>query len=43
MKWQGSGDMAAMGKANCFLVVPTDREKIAVGESVSVWLRKDVV
>jgi molybdopterin molybdotransferase len=43
LKWQGSGDIAALGKANCFLVVPADREKIAAGESVSVWLRKDVV
>jgi molybdopterin molybdotransferase len=43
LRWQGSGDIAALGKANCFLVVPSDREKIAVGESVSVWLRKDVV
>jgi molybdopterin molybdotransferase len=43
LKWQGSGDIGALGKANCFLVVPADREKIATGESVSVWLRKDVV
>jgi molybdopterin molybdotransferase len=43
LKWQGSGDIVAQGKANCFLVVPTGREKIAAGESVSVWLRKDVV
>jgi molybdopterin molybdotransferase len=43
LKWQGSGDIAAMAKANCFLVVPAEREKIAAGESVSVLLRKDVV
>jgi molybdopterin molybdotransferase len=43
LKWQGSGDIAALAKANCFLVVPADRAKIAAGESVSVWLRKDVV
>jgi molybdopterin molybdotransferase len=43
LKWQGSGDIAALAKANCFLVVPADREKIAAGESVSVWLRKDVI
>jgi molybdopterin molybdotransferase len=41
--WQGSGDIAALAKANCFLVVPADREKIEAGESVSVLLRKDVV
>jgi molybdopterin molybdotransferase len=43
LRWQGSGDIAALAKANCFLVVPADREMIEVGESVSVLLRKDVV
>jgi len=43
LKWQGSGDIAALTKANCFLVVPAGREKIEAGESVSVLLRKDVV
>lgn len=43
LQWQGSGDIAALAKANCFLVVPADREKIEAGERVSVWLRKDVV
>ena len=43
LKWQGSGDIAALAGANCFLVVPEGREKIAAGERVSVLLRKDVV
>src|SRR6266581_4354031 len=43
LKWQGSGDIAALAGANCFLVVPAEREKVAAGESVSVLLRKDVV
>jgi molybdopterin molybdotransferase len=43
LKWQGSGDIAALANANCFLVAPANREKIAAGESVSVLLRKDVV
>lgn len=43
LKWQGSGDIATLAKANCFLVVPAGREKISAGENVSVWLRKDVV
>ncbi len=43
LKWQGSGDIAALAKANCFLVVPADREIIEAGVSVSVLLRKDVV
>jgi molybdopterin molybdotransferase len=43
LRWQGSGDIAALARANCFLVVPADRESIEVGESVSLLLRKDVV
>jgi molybdopterin molybdotransferase len=43
VKWQGSGDIAALANANCFLVIPADREKLEAGQSVSVLLRKDVV
>lgn len=43
LKWQGSGDIAALAEASCFLVVPADRENIAAGERVSVLLRKDVI
>jgi molybdopterin molybdotransferase len=43
LPWQGSGDIATLAKANCFVVVPPDRQKIAAGESVSVLLRRDVV
>ena len=43
LPWQGSGDIAALAKANCFLVVAAGREKIAAGESVPVLLRKDVI
>ena len=43
LKWQGSGDIAALAGANCFLVVPAEREKIPSGERVSVLVRKDVV
>lgn len=39
VRWQGSGDAAAMARANCFLVVPPDRERLAAGEMVSVLLR----
>jgi molybdopterin molybdotransferase len=42
LKWQGSGDIAALARANCFLVIPADREEIAEGETVSILLRKDV-
>ena len=43
LKWQGSGDIAALAKANCFLVVPADRAEVQIGELVSVLLRKDVI
>jgi molybdopterin molybdotransferase len=35
--WQGSGDIAGAARANCYVVVPPDRERIAVGETVAVW------
>jgi molybdopterin molybdotransferase len=37
--WQGSGDMLAAARANCYLVVPQDREKLARGEMVTVVFR----
>jgi molybdopterin molybdotransferase len=37
--WRGSGDMAAAARANCYLVVPPDRERIAAGEKVSVLVK----
>jgi molybdopterin molybdotransferase len=37
--WQGSGDMLAAARANCYLVVPPDREKLAVGDMVTVVMR----
>ncbi len=38
VKWQGSGDMAATARANCYLVVPPDREMLAAGDMVSLLL-----
>jgi molybdopterin molybdotransferase len=38
-RWQGSGDIAALAGANCYLVVPPDREQIGAGEWVSVMMR----
>ncbi|HXR33393.1 MAG TPA: gephyrin-like molybdotransferase Glp [Verrucomicrobiae bacterium] len=43
LRWQGSGDIAALSRANCFLVVPADRQDIAAGEKVSVLPRSDVL
>lgn len=37
--WQGSGDIAAAARANCFVVIPPDRERIEAGEWVPVLLR----
>jgi molybdopterin molybdotransferase len=37
--WQGSGDLLASVRANCYLVVPPDRERLAAGEMVSVLVR----
>jgi molybdopterin molybdotransferase len=37
--WQGSGDMLAAARANCYLVVPPNREKLAEGEMVTVVMR----
>ena len=37
--WQGSGDIAARSRSNCYLVVPPDREQIPAGEWVAVMLR----
>lgn len=37
--WQGSGDLLASARANCYLVVPPDRELLPAGEMVSVLVR----
>ena len=40
-RWQGSGDVAALARANCYVVVPPDRERIDSGEWVSLLMRSD--
>src|SRR5262249_18636965 len=37
--WQGSGDVLASARANCYLVIPPDRDTIAAGEMVTVMMR----
>jgi molybdopterin molybdotransferase len=37
--WQGSGDMLAAARANCYLVVPPERETLAAGDMVTVVMR----
>lgn len=39
VRWQGSGDIAAAARANCYIVIPPDRERIAAGEWVPVMMR----
>ncbi len=39
VRWQGSGDIAATAQANCYVVVPPDRETIPAGAMVEVLLR----
>ena len=36
LPWQGSGDIAARSRANCYIVVPPDREHILAGEWIAV-------
>ncbi len=38
IRWQGSGDIAAAARANCYLVVPPDRSTLAAGEMAAVLL-----
>ena len=42
LPWQGSGDIAALAKANCFLVVGDDVGEISAGDRAPILLRKDV-
>ena len=39
VRWQGSGDIAATARANCYIVIPPERERIAAGEWVAVMPR----
>jgi molybdopterin molybdotransferase len=38
-RWQGSGDIAALARANCYVVIPADRERIEAGEWVPLLMR----
>ena len=37
--WHGSGDVAGTAHANCYVVIPPDRERIAAGDWVAVMKR----
>ena len=43
LRWQGSGDIATLTRANCFLVVPAEQPNINAGDKVSVLPRFDVL
>lgn len=44
LSWQGSGDVAALVNANCFLVVPAEtKQEFAAGEWMSVLPRRDKI
>jgi molybdopterin molybdotransferase len=36
--WHGSGDLAATARANCFLVIPPDRDHLSAGEQAGILL-----
>ena len=38
-RWHGSGDVASTARANCYIVIPPDRERMAAGEWVAVMTR----
>ena len=39
VKWKGSGDVASLTRANCFLAIPEDAAELRAGEWVSVLPR----
>ena len=38
--WQGSGDLAANARANCYAVLPPDKERFLVGDVITILLRE---
>src|SRR3984893_3434881 len=39
-RWQGSGDVASMARANCYIVISPDRDQIQAGGCVRYLLRQ---
>jgi molybdopterin molybdotransferase len=39
VRWQGSGDIAALARANCYVVIPPERQRIDAGEWVALLMR----
>ena len=38
VRWQGSGDLMAVSRSNCYIVVPPERDRYDAGESITVLL-----
>ena len=38
IRWQGSGDLMAASRANCYIVVPPDKEEFVAGEMITILL-----
>jgi molybdopterin molybdotransferase len=38
VRWQGSGDLMAASRSNCYIVVPPDRERFSAGEAITVLM-----
>jgi len=38
VRWQGSGDLMAVSRSNCYIVVPPEREAFTAGEAVTILL-----
>src|SRR5579885_212627 len=43
LKWQSSGDLGALARANGFIVVPAEQHRIEAGADVEVLLRRDLL
>jgi molybdopterin molybdotransferase len=39
VSWQGSGDLAANARANCYAVLPPDQDHFAAGDVITILLR----
>jgi molybdopterin molybdotransferase len=39
VNWQGSGDLAANARANCYAVLPEEKEQFAAGDVITILLR----
>jgi molybdopterin molybdotransferase len=38
VRWQGSGDLMAVSRSNCYIVVPPDHDRFSAGEAITVLL-----